>query len=315
VDLHRYHSFSDPGGPTVGVFESSRRQRRRWALHLALFLLTLALATLNGGLWGHYDDSFLETHQSSLEMILSRELLIQGLLFSIPLLTILTCHEMGHYIACRRHRLDVSLPFFIPFPIGLGTLGAVIRIREPIRTRRQLIDIGAAGPIAGFVVLVPFLVYGMLGSEIAAQGDQPGFLSFGKPLLFRLLVDLLQITVPEGSVMLLHPVGAAAWFGMLITLFNLLPFAQLDGGHIWYALLGRAHRIVVWPLLVVLAVMGALWFGWWIWIAITLLLKVHHPPADDERMPLGAPRLAVALLSILIFILCFTPAPLSVTGP
>jgi membrane-associated protease RseP (regulator of RpoE activity) len=278
----------------------------RWKLHIGLFLATFLCTTLNGGL---------STTPELTDLLQIGDLLLEGLLFSVPLMLILTAHEMGHYLACRRHGLDATLPFFIPFPLGIVTLGALIRIREPIRTRQQLLDVGAAGPLAGFIVLVPLLVYGLLHSDMVSATPGETYLALGEPLLLRLLVHLLGITIPAGSSLALHPVALAAWFGMLVTLLNLLPFAQLDGGHILYALLGRTHRLIVWPLLAALLAMGFIWYGWWLWLVIVLILRVRHPRIPDEHTPLDPRRRLIALASIVVFVLCFSAAPITIAAP
>ena len=158
--------------------------------------------------------------------------------YSVPLLAILTAHEFGHYFACRYYNVDATLPYFIPAPLPLtGTLGAVIRIREAFPSKRALFDIGVAGPIAGFVVLVPLLIWGISMSTVGPVPD--GAIYFGEPLLWKLLEWAFFGFIPAGSDVMLHPVGFAAWWGMLATALNLLPFGQLDGGHIMYARLGR----------------------------------------------------------------------------
>jgi membrane-associated protease RseP (regulator of RpoE activity) len=218
------------------------------------------------------------------ELLTDPRVYIAGLKFSIPLLTILWCHEPGHYIAARRHGLTATPPYFIPFPIpvlGIGTLGAVIRIKDPIRDKRQLLDVGAAGPIAGFVALVPFLAYGIAASEV-------------------------------GESVVLHPTGVAAWFGVLVTLLNLLPFAQLDGGHIGYALFGGWHRRMAWPLLGALAGLGFVWPGWWLWVVIALIMKPQHPRLWDEDQPLDRRRQFIGWIAIAIFVLCFVAEPIRI---
>jgi membrane-associated protease RseP (regulator of RpoE activity) len=238
-----------------------------------------------------------------------------GLKFSVPLLTILWCHELGHYIAARRHGLTATPPYFIPFPIpvlGIGTLGAVIRIKDPIRNKRQLLDVGAAGPIAGFVALVPFLAFGISASEVGESGVEGAYLEFGEPLIYRLLEALIRPGLGDDMTLWLHPTGVAAWFGVLVTLLNLLPFAQLDGGHIGYALLGRIHQRLVWPLLGVLAGLGFIWPGWWVWVAIALFLKPQHPRLWDEAEPLDRRRQLIGWIAFAIFVLSFVVEPIRI---
>lgn len=238
-----------------------------------------------------------------------------GLKFSIPLLTILWCHELGHYIAARRHGLTATPPYFIPFPVpvlGIGTLGAVIRIKDPIHDKRQLLDVGAAGPIAGFVALVPFLAYGIMASEVGESMTEGAYLEFGEPLIYRLLEAALRPGLGDDMTLWLHPTGVAAWFGVLVTLLNLLPFAQLDGGHIGYALFGSWHRRMAWPLLGGLAGLGFVWPGWWLWVAIAIFLKPQHPRLWDEDRQLDRRRQLVGWITIVIFVLSFVAEPIRI---
>jgi membrane-associated protease RseP (regulator of RpoE activity) len=240
--------------------------------------------------------------------------LVSGLWFSVPLMVILFSHELGHYLACRSHGLRATPPFFIPAPapfFPIGTFGAVIRIKEPIRTKRQLLDVGAAGPIAGFVATLPFLAFGVAASEVTDSPIAGSYLSFGEPLAFDLVAALVRPGVDSAS-MLLHPTGVAAWFGLLLTLLNLLPLAQLDGGHITYALLGRWQRRLAWPLVAALAGLGFFWPGWWLWAGIAVVLRPVHPPIWDEHEPLDRRRTVVGLVALVIFVICFMLAPIEI---
>jgi membrane-associated protease RseP (regulator of RpoE activity) len=234
---------------------------------------------------------------------------VGGLAFSLPLMAILLAHEMGHYLACRRHRLDASLPFFIPVPFGIGTMGAFIRIRSPLATKRELVDVGASGPLAGFLVALPVLYLGIAQSQVVHQLPQGGYLVFGEPLLFRLLSLWIHPELQKGADLLLHPSGYAAWIGLLVTALNLLPFGQLDGGHIAYAALGRTHRLMAWPLLLVLVLLGFRWSGWWVWAVVALVMGVRHPWIPGEAEPLPQDRKWVVALAALVFFLSFTPEP------
>jgi membrane-associated protease RseP (regulator of RpoE activity) len=306
------------GGEPIAPPSSTQHQPfKGWQIHVVLFLLALASTTLFGGLFFGWLPAEQLTEEELSSLILSSTFIVEGLKFSIPLMLILLCHEMGHYLACRRHGLPVSLPYFIPAPLGIGTLGAVIWIKKPIRNKRQLIEVGAAGPIAGFVALLPFLVYGVANARIM-EIEQPaeGFVwIFGEPLIFRGLHHFFHPEMAAGMDINLHPCGWAAWFGLFITLLNLLPFAQLDGGHITYAMLGRHHRVIVWWLLAVLVCLGFVWFGWWIWAAFAILLGVEHPRVYDEEMPLERDRLLLGWVTIVIFVLCFMAVPFQQIGP
>ena len=315
MDSPASQESTGPGGSHAGVFPlPPPTYRPRWWLHIVLFLATFASTTMVGGLvWGS-----LPTEMAQLglfELLTDPRVYIAGLKFSIPLLTILWFHELGHYIAARRHGLTATPPYFIPFPIpvlGIGTLGAVIRIKDPIRDKRQLLDIGAAGPIAGFVALVPFLAYGIAASEVGESVVEGTYLEFGEPLVYRLLEAVLRPGLGDDMTLWLHPTGVAAWFGVLVTLLNLLPFAQLDGGHIGYALFGGWHRRMAWPLLGALAGLGFVWPGWWLWVVIALFMKPQHPRLWDEDQPLDRRRQFIGWIAIAIFVLCFVAEPIRI---
>jgi membrane-associated protease RseP (regulator of RpoE activity) len=224
-------------------------------------------------------------------------------------------------MACRYYDVDATRPFFIPMPILFtGTLGAFIRIREPIPTKRMLFDIGIAGPIAGFVVAVPALFIGLAMSRfdpvISPADLPPSVISYtmGEPLLFKLFAWLTHGTAPENYTLTLHPMAFAAWFGLLATALNLFPVGQLDGGHISYAVLGRRSSTVT---LAALATAIGLTFVSSSWVVWTVLMAVmlwrfgrHHPPTFDEAQPLDRNRVYLAIVALVIFIVCFTPAPI-----
>ena len=302
---------SSPGDPFPGVFAypAPPVYRPRWWLHILLFVLTFLTTTFFGAFLAGDIPEQLATLPLA-RLVVQPGFFLAGLSFSIPLLTILLSHEMGHYLACRVHGLAATPPFFIPVPFGIGTMGAIIRIKEPLRNKRQLLDVGAAGPIAGFVVLLPFLFWGVATSTVATTPPGGEYLYFGEPLLFKLVEWIFHPGMGPGQDLVLGPVGFAAWFGLLVTALNMLPFAQLDGGHIAYALFGRWHRRFVWPLWSVLFLLGFKWIGWWIWAVIALVMGVRHPRLWDEDQPLDPRRKAIAWLAFLIFLLCFMPQPI-----
>ena len=240
----------------------------------------------------------------------------QGLLYSAAVLGILGAHEMGHYLMCRRYGVDATLPFFLPFPSLSGTVGAVIKIRDPFPSRQALFDIAIGGPIGGFVVLVPLLFWGMHLSDVAPVPPAMGGYSLGEPLIFKLAALLTFGPIPEGSSVNMHPVAFAAWFGMLATAWNLLPFGQLDGGHLTYATLGERARDVS------LATIGfcvGMCFVSYSWIVMTLmliamlaLLGPRHPPVVADYDAIGPGRRALAIFAVVMLILCFTPSPIDV---
>lgn len=241
-------------------------------------------------------------------------LLAGALTYSIPLMSILLAHEMGHYLACRRYGIDASPPYFIPFPPFLsisGTLGAFIRIREPFHDRRQLFDVGVAGPIAGFVVALPVVAYGILHTRVNLEPVGEGTLVFHYPLAVALLQKLLIGHTFGSLVVVEHPSLMAGWFGLFVTALNLMPLGQLDGGHALYALFGRRTRWLRLPLFGVCVALGFRFPGWWVLSALVLVFGLRHPPVVDEETGVGRGRVAVAILVLLILVLCFVPVPLS----
>ncbi len=233
-----------------------------------------------------------------------------GVAYSLPLLAILLSHEVGHWLTARRWRVDASLPYFLPMPFTLvGTLGAFIRIRSPFPDRRSLIDVGLAGPFAGFVVCLPFLALGVAGSHAGPSVEDA--IRFGEPLLFRMFAAAFGPALGEGESLYLGPMGLAAWFGLLVTAINLLPMGQLDGGHALYAAFReRAHRI---SRLVHLAMIPLAWWSpsWLVWGLLCLLLGARrpHPPTLDDEAPLPKSRVLMAVAGVAVFVLCFTPEP------
>ena len=237
-------------------------------------------------------------------------------LYAAVLMTILVGHELGHYLTCRRYGVAATLPYFIPAPTLIGTFGAFIRIKSPINFKRQLFDIGANGPLAGFFLALPALVAGLAFSRVTTYVPDGDVISFGEPLLFKLLSAFFFGRTPEGSALVLHPVAFAGWVGILVTSFNLIPFGQLDGGHIAYALLGRKARLVSKGVVAIFVVMGVFfWVGWFLWAAVILFfefkskLRLRHPPVLDEDAPIGAKRRVLSVLVVVIFILSFIPDP------
>jgi membrane-associated protease RseP (regulator of RpoE activity) len=282
--------------------------------HVLLLILTVGTTTLVGA--DHYAGFLLDFADPSGLTIPVPSLILRGLWYSGTILLILGCHELGHYLACRYYDVDASLPFFIPAPLPLtGTLGAFIRIREPIATKRMLFDIGIAGPIAGFVVAVPALFLGLSMSKVVALPADFVGVSLGEPLLFQAVSKLLWGTPPEGYSINMHPMAFAAWFGLLATALNLFPIGQLDGGHISYAVLGRRSSHVT-LLTVGAAVLLAVFVSrsWVVWSGLMVVMLFmfgrHHPRTSDEDVPIDRARVILALFALVMFIVCFTPNPI-----
>ena len=258
--------------------------------------------------------------------------LVEGLPFAATLLGILAVHEFGHYFAARRWGVGATLPYFMPLPYSfLGTLGAVIRLQSPIPNKRALLDIGAAGPLAGLVVAIAACIVGLPQSEVV----QPGYfdatlrgdpIQLGAPLLFTWLSGWLLPAVGTDEMLLLGPVAFAGWVGLFITAFNLLPVGQLDGGHIVYALFGRWHRNLGRATFAALLALGAYgifalvwdlpggWLGWLLLAFMLTLFGRRHPPPLNPYVPLNPWRRLVGALCLVVFALCFSPAPFSVLG-
>ena len=303
------------GEPPLPVTFTSRRkfQDRRW-LHVTLFVLTLATTTFVGA--QHYLGYASDFGRQ--RVLIHTALWVQGLWYSGTILLILGTHELGHYLACRYYQVDASLPFFIPMPMVLtGTLGAFIRIREPIPTKRMLFDIGIAGPLAGFVFAIPTLFVGIAMSPVVRVPEDLAGFNLGEPLLFRAATWLTWGAIPDGYSVNLHPMAFASWFGLLATALNLFPIGQLDGGHISYAVLGRRSTTVT--LVAICLAIGLTFFSlsWLVWtfllIAMTLAMGPRHPRTIDEDIPLDRTRIWLAVVALIVFVLCFTPNPIEPT--
>jgi membrane-associated protease RseP (regulator of RpoE activity) len=236
-------------------------------------------------------------------------LLLDGLPFSLSLLAILSAHEFGHYAFCLRYHLNATLPYFLPAPTFIGTFGAFIRIRSLIYNRRELFDVGVAGPIAGFAALLPLLVWGLAHSSVTPGIGRQGDLLFGWPLLMDLLASWIFPGVPRHDIAL-HPVAWAAWAGLFATALNLIPIGQLDGGHILYSLVGKRQALISRLFAIALFPCGFLWWPWFVW-SLVLLRFARHPYIHDDE-PLGAPRHWLAALALVIFLLSFMLSPTSI---
>jgi len=314
-------------------------QANNWRLHGGLFLLTVLTTSLAWMMPAVAEVSPWEpplanpldyllyiplTYFYSLAVLFKYasahpQLIAEGATFSASLLAILFSHEMGHYLACRYYKVNATLPYFIPAPpvFLAGTFGAFIKIRSPIPTRRALFDIGLAGPLAGFVVAIPLSVVGVLtvGPAASAEGH---LLYFNDPLLFRFIAKLAGVPLDPNSPT--NPYYMAAWIGLLVTSLNLMPVGQLDGGHGTFALFGaRAHRImgrVAFAVMATLAVLG-FWLhgspsGFLYAVLLGVMMRIPHPQPYTME-PLGTKRTAIAIVTLIVFILCFWPFPITIT--
>lgn len=267
-------------------------------IHILLFVMTfvttlLAGALLNGIIpWEQPDKIY------------------RGLPFSLTLLLILLTHELSHYFTSRRHRVSATLPYFIPAPSIIGTFGAIIKMKPPIPDKRSLIDIGASGPIGGFIIAIIACIVGLSYSEVRVSGEIQDGLAFGSSIVFSFLSKIVLNIDPEKYDVILHPVAFAGWIGLLVTSLNLLPIGQLDGGHIIYALFGDKHEWISKGSIPILILMGIIyWPGWIVWAVLMLIIGYRHPPVVYPHIQLDTKRRYIGWLAFIIFILTFTPMP------
>jgi membrane-associated protease RseP (regulator of RpoE activity) len=288
-------------------------------LAAALFLLTLCTCLAAGT---QFAIAYANNQAASLDEFLRAFTLfyknpaglLAGLPFAATLLTILLAHELGHFFACRHHHIHSSYPFFIPFPSLIGTFGAFILMRSPIRTTRALFDVGASGPLVGFAFAAPALLYGVLHSSIVPAIANPdatqNSVIFGTPLLLRLLDTLFHPGV-NPHILLLPPVGRAAWVGLFATTLNLLPAGQLDGGHILRSVNPRLHGLCTLLLPLALLPLGYFfWYGWYVWAALLFGLRFLRIAPIYDPIALDPLRRFAAFLTLVVFVLCFMPAPI-----
>jgi membrane-associated protease RseP (regulator of RpoE activity) len=280
-------------------------------VHVLLFLATVLTTVLSG--------TVILGGVSPAELLARPARLAEGVPFAASLLAILGIHEFGHYAFGRRHGMAITLPYFIPVPpvppFLLGTLGAVIRLRGPVRDRRALFDMAVAGPLAGLLVAVPIYALGLHLSAIQPVPPDFSGVQFGDAVLPKLIERLVLGPLPPGHDIFLHPVGVAGWFGFFVTALNLIPAGQLDGGHIVYALSGRRHALISQLAVGVLVAIG-LAFGsinWLVWaVLIVALMGFRHTPTMDDVTPLDPGRRAVGFGALALLVLLVPPVPLSI---
>ncbi|MFZ0638564.1 MAG: site-2 protease family protein [Candidatus Acidiferrales bacterium] len=307
-----YRVFYEPHALT----EAPRK--RPFILALILFILTvistLAVGTefsvsyaQNRAPFAGLDNPFAPTWHA----LTHPRLLLLGIPFSFTLIGILLAHELGHYFACRYYKIDASYPYFLPAPSLIGTFGAFIRIRSPIFDRRALFDVGFSGPLVGFVLAVPILAAGIYMSKVVPNAQAGALIIFGSPPLMKLFLAIFHPGVSPQNI-LLSPIALAAWVGLFATALNLLPIGQLDGGHIIYSIASRSHRRISLAFGIALIAMGIFyWSGWLVFAVLFLVLGFRHPPLIDSWTPLDTTRRAWAVVALIIFLLCFTPLPLT----
>ena len=311
-----YPIYAETGvqGPHASLEKTGSRER--YWLYCLLFAITLFTTTIVGAaMQADFDRNVPFDVENSLDLFLSfwkhPAFLLRGLPYSLTLLATLLAHEFGHYLAAMYHRVDASLPYFMPSPL-LGTFGAFIRVRSPIYSKPVLFDIGIAGPLAGFVFLLPALGVGLAFSKVIPGISFQGSLHFGVPLLQWLMESAIFPGVRTVDIYL-HPVARAAWVGMFATAMNLLPIGQLDGGHIFYSFFPRRHKTISKIFCFVLLPLGRFWYGWILLGVLLLFLGRRHPVIDDP-IEIRTGRKKLGLLALVIFILCFIYDPISAGG-
>ncbi len=285
------------------VFE---HKPQRWWINLILFILTIG-STL-----------FVGATQSSAPISNSTGDILRWLLsgwpFSVSMLLILGAHELGHYFAARYHGVDASLPFFIPFPTIIGTMGAVIVQREPAKNRRVLLDVGAAGPLFGLIFAIPIVFIGLATSP---TGPLPSgsYMLEGNSMLYALakIVTFGEFLPSAAGIdVSVNQVAWAGWAGLLVTAINLMPVGQLDGGHMAYVLFGSKARNFLWPTIIILALVSTFFGGgWWLWMALLFFFGRHHAVPLDDVTPLDPRRRGIAILCLMLFFVLFVPSPIT----
>jgi membrane-associated protease RseP (regulator of RpoE activity) len=299
---------------TALSFPQTSTSVSRLALHVVLFGLSVLTTTIVGVVLAQ---SFQNNRPLDLDQYVNifaalgarPWMLLDGLPYSLTLMTILLAHELGHYFACRYYGIDASLPYFLPAPTPIGTFGAFIRIRSPIYTRRALFDVGVAGPLAGFVLLLPAMAIGLAHSRVVPGIAERGDLIFGVPAIERLM-EWLIFPGRAAADISLHPVARAAWVGTLATALNLLPIGQLDGGHIVYSFTATRHKLLSRLFVAVLVPLGIFyWRTWLVWAALLFFFALRHPVIFDVT-PLDRKRVELGILAAVIFLLTFTVIPI-----
>lgn len=267
-----------------------------------MFIGTVITTTFVGALYAN------EKYDGWLTFFLS------GWVFSVPLMSILLVHEMGHYLTGRRRFMDVTPPYFIPAPPPLGTFGAFIKIRSPIFNRSALVEVGASGPVAGSVVAIPLLVVGLALSEFRPQVVHTQGFSFGSSVILELLSYAVFGDFSFNATVLLHPTALAAWFGLFVTAMNLLPIGQLDGGHVVYGLFGpRAAQKISFGAFLALFPLALVWPGWLMFSLLVYFLGLRHPPPLDPHTPPTPGAKVLGWVAVVLFILTFIPVPIGLT--
>lgn len=292
-----YTPIFTPGGKhhivQLGKFRKVEDKPKYW-LNSLLFIATIITTTFGYYMWFGSN-------------------LLSSVMFSFSLMTILTCHELGHYFVSKRQGMVTSLPYFIPVPGHfIGTFGAVIRMKSIVPSRSSLLRVGMAGPVSGFLVALPITVIGIALSEIQIAPEGAGYMHLGNSLLFHILIRIIHPHIPQGADVFLHPMAFAGWLGFLVTSMNLIPVGQLDGGHVMYSVLLKKRKYLYLPIFACIIALGFLWLGWFIWGVLVFILARRDPIIQDSITPLSRQEKFYATLPFVVLILTFMPKPISI---
>ncbi|MDH4211875.1 MAG: site-2 protease family protein [candidate division WOR-3 bacterium] len=280
-----------------GIYRRPDEKPRYW-LNIMLFIATI-LSTILAGSLNSGGNPF--TNLSDLLM---------GIPFSASIMAILTCHELGHYFVSRREGMMTTLPYFIPMPLHfIGTFGAIIRMKSIVPSRRALLKVGMAGPVAGFLVALPISILGIYLSDVRIAPETEGILRLGDSLLFWLFAKLIHTDIPQGYDLFLHPVAFAGWLGLFVTSMNLIPIGQLDGGHVTFSLFLKKRRFLYVPIFAAILGLGLLWLGWYFWALVAAFIARRDPVIQDTLTPLTTRQKIYAVIPLIILILTFVPQP------
>jgi membrane-associated protease RseP (regulator of RpoE activity) len=310
VPMLRY----EKGEHTIYIIQKPKRKEKSIWINISLLIATIITTIITGSLlnMGH---SEIQSVTNILDIFNINNLFSGTMFFALPLMSILFVHEMGHYFTSKKHGIKTSLPFFLPIPpilpgFNIGTFGALISSSDPMPNKKALFDVGISGPLAGFIIAIPVTAIGIATSEIAPISDfSSGEVILGSSFLFIILSNMIH-TIPEGFALNLNSTAFAGWVGLLITSINLLPAGQLDGGHIFRAVLGEKQKYVGW-----IAVFIMIFTGWTFFaIIIVLMMGMMHPPPLNDDTDIDMKRKVLFFVALAILILCFIPFPISTIG-
>jgi len=280
-----------------GIYRKTETKPRYW-LNITLFIATILSTVLAGSL------------NSGGNPFANLSDLLMGIPFSVSIMAILTCHELGHYFVSRREGMMTSLPYFIPMPLHfIGTFGAIIRMKSIVPSRKALLKVGMAGPVAGFLIALPISILGIYLSDVRIAPETEGILKLGDSLLFWIFARLIHTDIPQGYDLFLHPVAFAGWLGLFVTSMNLIPIGQLDGGHVTFSLFLKKRRYLYIPIFAGIIGLGMLWLGWYIWLLLAAFIARRDPVIQDTVTPLTTRQRIYSVIPLVILVLTFVPQP------